>query len=160
MKYSGVHGSNVTVSLFQLFFLSYLYCLSWFFSPFCLPYFTCHLAQILGFPNILLFILKERKLILSGHKFFFWIFILQVRKIAPEYYDNLPCHHSWIEVIWNFIFNPEIGPYSRVKRIVVKPEQSKSMSSLKCMDRKAMVLCDEALDGWYYMLKNIRDPKM
>ncbi|BFZ11810.1 hypothetical protein BsWGS_14849 [Bradybaena similaris] len=41
----------------------------------------------------------------------------EVRKIAPEYYTSLPCHHSWIKVIWDFIFDPEIGPYSRVKRI-------------------------------------------
>ncbi|XP_005091402.1 sphingolipid delta(4)-desaturase DES1 [Aplysia californica] len=40
----------------------------------------------------------------------------QVREIAPEYYDNLPCHHSWVKVIWDFILDPEIGPYSRVKR--------------------------------------------
>ncbi|CAG5129695.1 unnamed protein product [Candidula unifasciata] len=41
----------------------------------------------------------------------------EVRKIAPEYYKCLPSHHSWIKVIWDFIFDPEIGPYSRVKRI-------------------------------------------
>lgn len=40
----------------------------------------------------------------------------KVRKIAPEFYDNLPCHTSWTKVIWDFIFDPEIGPYARVKR--------------------------------------------
>lgn len=39
-----------------------------------------------------------------------------VRKIAPEYYDNLPCHTSWVKVIWDFITDPAIGPYARVKR--------------------------------------------
>lgn len=39
-----------------------------------------------------------------------------VRKIASEYYDNLPCHTSWVKVIWDFITDPEIGPYARVKR--------------------------------------------
>ncbi|OWF40644.1 sphingolipid delta(4)-desaturase DES1-like [Mizuhopecten yessoensis] len=39
-----------------------------------------------------------------------------VKKIAPEYYDNLPCHHSWVKVIYNFITDPEIGPYSRIRR--------------------------------------------
>ncbi|KAK6999755.1 sphingolipid delta(4)-desaturase DES1 [Biomphalaria glabrata] len=47
----------------------------------------------------------------------------EVRKIAPEYYNNLPCHHSWIKVIWDFIFDPEIGPYSRVKRPSNRQEQ-------------------------------------
>ncbi|KAL4237955.1 Sphingolipid delta(4)-desaturase DES1 [Mactra antiquata] len=42
-----------------------------------------------------------------------------VRKIAPEYYDNLPCHTSWCKVIWDFIMDPAIGPYARVKRAPV-----------------------------------------
>lgn len=40
----------------------------------------------------------------------------QVKRIAKEYYDDLPQHHSWTKVIWDFITDPEIGPYARVKR--------------------------------------------
>ena len=40
----------------------------------------------------------------------------QVRKIAPEFYDNLPHHYSWSKVIYDFITDPKIGPYARVKR--------------------------------------------
>jgi len=39
-----------------------------------------------------------------------------LRKIAPEYYDNLPCHNSWVKVIWDYIMDPSVGPWSRVKR--------------------------------------------
>ncbi|CAI9730742.1 sphingolipid delta(4)-desaturase DES1-like [Octopus vulgaris] len=39
-----------------------------------------------------------------------------LRKMAPEFYDNLPCHTSWVKVIYDFIFDPDIGPYSRIKR--------------------------------------------
>ncbi|ESN98942.1 hypothetical protein HELRODRAFT_66489 [Helobdella robusta] len=39
-----------------------------------------------------------------------------VKKIAPEFYDNLPCHNSWVKVIYEFITNPNIGPYARIKR--------------------------------------------
>ncbi|XP_076777328.1 sphingolipid delta(4)-desaturase/C4-monooxygenase DES2 isoform X4 [Arvicanthis niloticus] len=39
-----------------------------------------------------------------------------VRKIAPEYYDHLPQHHSWVKVLWDFVFEDSMGPYSRVKR--------------------------------------------
>ena len=46
----------------------------------------------------------------------FMVFVFQLKKIAPEYYENLPCHHSWSQVIWDFIMDPEIGPYARVKR--------------------------------------------
>jgi len=39
-----------------------------------------------------------------------------VKKIAPEFYDNLPCHNSWIKVLYDFITCPELGPFSRVHR--------------------------------------------
>jgi sphingolipid delta-4 desaturase len=39
-----------------------------------------------------------------------------VRSIAADFYDDLPYHTSWVKVIWDFIFCPEIGPYARVKR--------------------------------------------
>ncbi|XP_068729657.1 sphingolipid delta(4)-desaturase DES1-like isoform X3 [Montipora capricornis] len=44
-----------------------------------------------------------------------------VKKIAAEYYDNLPHHTSWTKVIWDFITDPRVGPYARVKR----PQSSK-----------------------------------
>ena len=40
----------------------------------------------------------------------------QVRKIAPEYYDTLPYHTSWTKVIYDFIMDPQIGPFARIKR--------------------------------------------
>ncbi|ELK28079.1 Sphingolipid delta(4)-desaturase/C4-hydroxylase DES2 [Myotis davidii] len=40
-----------------------------------------------------------------------------VRKIAPEYYDHLPQHHSWVKVLWDFVFEDSLGPYARVKRV-------------------------------------------
>jgi len=39
-----------------------------------------------------------------------------VKKIAPEFYDDLPHHNSWIKVIYDFIMDPAIGPYARIKR--------------------------------------------
>ncbi|XP_041071237.1 sphingolipid delta(4)-desaturase/C4-monooxygenase DES2 [Carcharodon carcharias] len=39
-----------------------------------------------------------------------------VKQIAPEYYDNLPQHSSWVRVLWDFVFDDSIGPYSRIKR--------------------------------------------
>jgi len=46
----------------------------------------------------------------------FSVLFFQVKKIAAEYYDNLPYHQSWIRVLWDFVFDDSIGPYSRVKR--------------------------------------------
>lgn len=39
-----------------------------------------------------------------------------VRKIAPEFYDNLPQHNSWSAVIYDFVMDPDVGPYARIKR--------------------------------------------
>lgn len=40
----------------------------------------------------------------------------QVRAIAPEFYDHLPQTKSWPGTLWNFIFDPTISPFSRIKR--------------------------------------------
>ncbi|XP_039897418.1 sphingolipid delta(4)-desaturase/C4-monooxygenase DES2 [Simochromis diagramma] len=40
----------------------------------------------------------------------------QVKEIAAEYYDSLPQHTSWSRVLWDFVFDDSIGPYSRIKR--------------------------------------------
>ena len=39
-----------------------------------------------------------------------------LRRLAPEYYDNLFQHKSWVNVTWQFITNPGISLGSRVKR--------------------------------------------
>lgn len=40
----------------------------------------------------------------------------QLKKLAPEFYDNLPCHTSWVKVLYDFVMDPSIGPFSRIKR--------------------------------------------
>ena len=40
----------------------------------------------------------------------------KVREIAPEYYNNLPSHNSWTKVLLDFIIDPAVGPYARMKR--------------------------------------------
>ena len=40
----------------------------------------------------------------------------QLRRIAAEFYDPLPKHSSWIMVLYNFITDPKITAFSRVKR--------------------------------------------
>jgi len=41
----------------------------------------------------------------------------EIRAIAPEFYNNLPHHNSWIRVLYDFITDPAIGPYARVRRL-------------------------------------------
>lgn len=50
----------------------------------------------------------------------------EVRKIAPEYYDTLPHHDSWTKVLYDFIMDPAIGPYARVKRESVLLKQKEA----------------------------------
>ena len=39
-----------------------------------------------------------------------------VREMAPEFYDPLPHHYSWWEVVYDWIFETNMGPFTRVKR--------------------------------------------
>jgi len=47
----------------------------------------------------------------------------EVRKIAPEFYDTIPYHTSWCKVIYDYITDPSIGPYARVKRSEATKQQ-------------------------------------
>lgn len=40
----------------------------------------------------------------------------EVKRIAAEFYDDLPQHNSWVSVLYDFVMDPEIGPYARIKR--------------------------------------------
>lgn len=40
----------------------------------------------------------------------------QVKAIAPEFYETLPSHKSWTYVLWRFVTDPTVTPYSRVVR--------------------------------------------
>lgn len=40
----------------------------------------------------------------------------EVRRIASEFYDNLPQHDSWWSVLWIFLFSDRMSPYARIKR--------------------------------------------
>lgn len=42
--------------------------------------------------------------------------------MAPEFYDTLPSHSSWVKVIYDYIFHPSVSPFSRVKRNTLSPE--------------------------------------
>ncbi|XP_014779225.1 sphingolipid delta(4)-desaturase DES1 [Octopus bimaculoides] len=39
--------------------------------------------------------------------------IAKVSEIAPEFYENLPYHTSLLKVLWDFIFDENVGPHSR-----------------------------------------------
>lgn len=40
----------------------------------------------------------------------------EVKRIAAEFYDDMPQHHSWTKVLYDFVMDPAVGPYARIKR--------------------------------------------
>lgn len=40
----------------------------------------------------------------------------KVREIAPEFYENLESYQSWSQVIYMYIMDRTVGPFSRMKR--------------------------------------------
>lgn len=45
-----------------------------------------------------------------------WSRLPKVRAEAPEYYDTLHACSSWCGIQWAYVFRPEVGPWSRVRR--------------------------------------------
>lgn len=45
-----------------------------------------------------------------------WSRLPALHEIAKEFYADLPHHKSWINVIWQFIWDKEVGMWCRVKR--------------------------------------------
>lgn len=40
----------------------------------------------------------------------------KLKEIAPEFYDNLDSYRSWSQVIYMYIMDRTVGPFSRMKR--------------------------------------------
>lgn len=45
-----------------------------------------------------------------------WTRLPEVRRIASEFYDELPTHTSWVYVMWQFVLDADISLWCRVKR--------------------------------------------
>jgi len=58
----------------------------------------------------------------------------ELRKIAPEYYEEVPQLQSWMMVLYDYVMDPQNGPFNRVRRKfnvdgkVVKPKEGSSYS--------------------------------
>lgn len=55
-----------------------------------------------------------------------WRNLPKVREIASDYFDKLPECKSWHGVIWRFIFDDNITPFCRVKRVNPKKAAAKA----------------------------------
>jgi sphingolipid delta-4 desaturase len=52
-----------------------------------------------------------------------WNNLPKVKKLAPEFYDNLVSYRSWTAVLLHYIFDPEMSSYSRIVRPAVTAEE-------------------------------------
>jgi len=50
-----------------------------------------------------------------------------LKRIAPEMYSSIPCYHSWVKVIYDFVMDPQISPFSRTKRATLGKQQLKNL---------------------------------
>ncbi|KAL2244467.1 UNVERIFIED_CONTAM: Sphingolipid delta(4)-desaturase DES1-like protein [Sesamum indicum] len=50
----------------------------------------------------------------------------KVKEIAPEFYDHLDSYRSWSQVIYMYIMDRTIGPFSRMKRNISTKSTNKS----------------------------------
>jgi len=45
-----------------------------------------------------------------------WTRLHKLHDIAKEFYEDLPCHKSWVYVMWQFVLDEKVGLWCRVKR--------------------------------------------
>ncbi|CAK9301225.1 unnamed protein product [Gordionus sp. m RMFG-2023] len=67
-----------------------------------------------------------------------------VRAIAKEYYEDLPCHTSWCKVLYDFVFDPDIGPFARIKRPSILDQEGHD-SKQNCCPKKEK--CEDGPNG-------------
>lgn len=88
-----------------------------------------------------------------------WTRLPKLHKLAHEFYDPLPSHPSWPAVTWQFITDPTVGMFSRVKRKQgEKGERIDPTLWNQCMETKATAdqkenqidaLMEEAIERGY-----------
>lgn len=52
----------------------------------------------------------------------------EVKKIAGEFYDHLPYHTSWCKVLWDFVFDKNLGPHARTVGYLTNEEHMKMVN--------------------------------
>lgn len=45
-----------------------------------------------------------------------WSRLPELNRIAKEFYEDLPCHRSWVGVMWQFVWDGDVSLWCRVKR--------------------------------------------
>ena len=51
----------------------------------------------------------------------------RLRKMAPEFFDDMPHYHSWVKVLYDFVVDPKLTPFSRIKRNALTEDETKDL---------------------------------
>lgn len=43
-----------------------------------------------------------------------WRYLPKIRETAPEFYESIPTHKSYLKVAFTYFFDNDMGPYSRI----------------------------------------------
>ncbi|XP_074653259.1 sphingolipid delta(4)-desaturase DES1-like [Tubulanus polymorphus] len=57
----------------------------------------------------------------------------EVRRIAPEFYENLPYHTSWLKVLWDFVFKPYSGPQGRSVTMINRTKEAEALKNAEVL---------------------------
>lgn len=64
-----------------------------------------------------------------------WSRLPEIKKLAPEFYEGLACHTSWVWMHVMFIFSEQLGPQSRVKRTYADHTGSRKSLTKKKLEK-------------------------
>ncbi len=70
-----------------------------------------------------------------------WINQPKVKKLAPEYYENLHSYNSWTKVLLNFIFNKDMDSFTRM----VHPDRNPKAKN----DNEQILYSKEVIETFY-----------
>ena len=51
-----------------------------------------------------------------------WTLLPKLKEMAPEFYNDLHAHKSWVKLFFDFIFNPKFSLLSRTENLALKGE--------------------------------------
>ncbi|KAI8926409.1 fatty acid desaturase-domain-containing protein [Entophlyctis helioformis] len=66
-----------------------------------------------------------------------WTNLPALKNAAPEFYDSLASHQSWMKVHWDFIFDRTMGPQSRLGRSYDDHKRGRKMVVAKVISDEA-----------------------
>lgn len=53
----------------------------------------------------------------------------KLRALAPEFYDTIPHYHSWTKVLIDFVCDPSLCPFSRMKRHQTTEQEQQALKA-------------------------------